>query len=163
MRAALAAAACLLAPCASAQERPAPTRPFLTLNAAQAGVEACLAYARDAELRVAVAVMDRGGRLVALARMDDVFVKQVEFAQVKAETASTTPASSKRIAEITTPGGPLESLILLPGVTGVEGGEPVRLRSGYAAGGVGVSGASPAQDGVCARRAVEAIKAELEG
>ena len=154
--------AVLAASFATASHADVPTRPFLTLDAAQAGMQACLDWAAEEDLRVAVAVMDRGGRLVSFARMDDVFVKQVEFAQIKAETASTTPASTKRIGEIAVPGSPVEGLVHLPGVTGVEGGVPIRLGE-HSIGGVGVSGATPAQDGECAAIAAEAVLQSLRG
>ena len=132
------------------------------LDAARAGTQACLDWAAGEDLRVAIAVMDRGGRLVSFARMDDVFVKQVEFAQVKAETASTTPLSTKRIGEITAPGSPVESLLTLPGITGVEGGVPIRIGE-HAMGGIGVSGATPAQDGRCAAITADAVIEALSG
>ena len=146
----------LIASIGSASHAEMPMRPYLSLDAAQAGTQACLDWAAGEDLRVAVAVMDRGGRLVSFARMDDVFVKQVEFAQIKAETASTTPASTKRIGEIAVPGSPVEGLVYLSGVTGVEGGVPIRVGE-HAIGGIGVSGATPAQDGTCAAIAVDAV------
>lgn len=163
------AAVGLTALAALAQQAPAETasatalRPYLTQDAAAAGIQACLAYARREDLRVAVAVRDRGGNLVAFTRMDDVFVKQAELARIKAETAATTPASTARIGDLAyAADSPLRGLELVPGVTPVEGGEPITLSTGDAIGGVGVSGASPAQDGACARLAVQAIRRASE-
>ena len=152
--------ACSLAPHAVAQNGAPPVRPYLSLESARAGAEACLHYSKDNDLRVAIAILDRGGR--AGAEVDDVFQKQIEFAAIKAETASTTPLSTKRLGEVSGAGTPLEGLVQVPGLNRVEGGEPIRLPNGYAVGGVGVSGASPAQDGECARAAVATIAAYFE-
>ena len=154
--------ACSLAPHAVAQDDAPPVRPYLSLESARAGAEACLNYAKDNDLRIAIAILDRGGRDVLSLRMDDVFQKQIEFASIKAETASTTPLSTKRLGEVSGVGTPLEGLVQVPGLNRVEGGEPIKLPNGYAIGGVGVSGASPAQDGECARAAVATIAAFFE-
>lgn len=133
------------------------TRPYLTLEAAKNGAAECERFAKENDLSLAISIKDRGGRTVYFQRMDDVYQKQAEFAGIKAETASTTPISTKRLGEVTTQGSPLAGLVYVPGLNGVEGGEPIKLENGYSIGGVGVSGASPAQDGVCARLVTEAI------
>ncbi len=132
-------------------------RPYLSLDVARTGAAACEAYAQQNDLRVAISIKDRAGRLVYFLRMDDVYQKQVELAGTKAETAATTPFSTKRLGQVTSAGGPLSGLVHQPGLTSVEGGEPIKTKAGYSIGGVGVSGASPAQDGECARLAVKAM------
>ncbi|MGB5334769.1 MAG: heme-binding protein [Woeseiaceae bacterium] len=132
-------------------------RPFLSLGVARAGAAACELYARQNDLRVAISIKDSAGRLVYFLRMDDVYQKQIELAGTKAETAATTPISTKRLGLATSPGHPLAGLVHIDGLTTVEGGEPIRTETGYSIGGVGISGASPAQDGECARIAVEAM------
>lgn len=97
-------------------------RPFLPLDAAQASAEACIAYASNNGLRVATAIKDRGGRDVLLLRVDDLFQKQIEFAGIKAETASTTPLSTKRLGEVSVSGSALEGLVYVPGLTSIESG-----------------------------------------
>ncbi|MDY7097454.1 MAG: heme-binding protein [Pseudomonadota bacterium] len=132
-------------------------RPYLTSDAAQAGLEACHSLASENEWRVAIAIKDRGGELVAFSRMDDVFTKQIEFAQIKAETSATTPLATRQVASfVYEDGGSLRGLEHVPGITPVEGGEPI-IVNGYAIGGVGVSGATAEQDGACARAAARAI------
>tara|TARA_R110002124_G_scaffold81700_5_gene215155 strand:+ start:807 stop:1310 length:504 start_codon:yes stop_codon:yes gene_type:complete len=131
-------------------------RPFLTLSSAQAGIEACIAFANENELKFAISVKDRGGRLVAFARMDDVYQKQIELSHTKAETAATTPLSTKQIAATATNKPSYAGLVHVEGLTTVEGGIPIRLGSGYSIGGIGVSGSSPELDGECALLAVNA-------
>ena len=135
-----------------------PIRPFLSLEAAERGAKACLDLAGRQGLRVAIAIRDRGGNLVLFKRMDDVFVKQLELALLKAETGATTPLSTRDLGKIVKqPDSALAGIEEVPGIIVVEGGEPIKNAAGYSLGGVGVSGASPSQDGECARAAVAAI------
>jgi len=138
-------------------EAETPVRPYLSLDAARAGAEACFDFARDIDIRIAISIKDRSGRDVLLLRMDDVYQKQIEFAQIKAETASTTPLSTRQIGTVAVSGSALAGLVHVDGITTVEGGLPIKDSDGYSYGGVGVSGAAPAEDGQCAKRAVEAI------
>lgn len=158
-KAMLTTVAALAAMPASAQEA---TRPYLTQLAAEAGAQACLSLAREEGWRVAVAVTDRGGELVHFTRMNDVFTRQQAFARLKAESAATTPVSTKALAgAVYVDGSPLRGIELIEGVATVEGGVPIALEGGYSVGGVGVSGTSPAEDGQCARAASEAIATAL--
>ena len=137
-------------------------RPYLTQASTEAGAQACLALARGEGWRVAVAVTDRGGELVHFTRMDDVYTRQQAFARLKAESAATTPVSTAQLAgAVLSDGSPLRGLELIEGVTTVEGGVTIRTKGGYHIGGVGVSGASPAQDGQCAQAAADAIAQTL--
>lgn len=138
-----------------------PSRPYLTLEAAIVGVQSCLKYAKDNDLRVAISVKDRGGETILFMRMNDVYTKQMELAETKALTAAGTPVSTARMSDITKSGSAVEGLIQLPGITRVEGGEPIRLESGYHIGGIGVSGAKPKQDGDCARIAATKLNNAL--
>ncbi|MFC4699012.1 heme-binding protein [Glaciecola siphonariae] len=137
-------------------------RDFLSLEAAQAGIADCILYAQQNNLKFAIAVLDRGGNTVAFARMDDVYQKQAELAVIKAETASTTPLSTKQIKDAVSNNPSYRGLAFVPGVSTVEGGVPIRLTSGYSVGGVGVSGSTPELDGVCATRAASAISERLQ-
>lgn len=140
-----------------------PSRPYLTLEGATAGLQACQDLAAEAGWRIAVAVLDRGGRPVAFERADDVFQKQIEIAFLKAETAATTPVGSKALGDAARKrNSPLAGIENVPGLIAIEGGESIRLSSGYVVGGVGVSGARPDEDGRCARAAAAAIAEALQ-
>ena len=144
---------------ANAQEA---TRPFLLQSAAEAGANACLELAKLEGWRVAIAVTDRGGELVYFTRMDDVWTFQQNFARVKAGSAATTPISTIKLAGVTfADDSPLRGIEELEGLTMVEGGVTVKTENGYHIGGVGVSGATPAQDGQCAQAAANAIAKAL--
>lgn len=158
----LSVAIATLTAAAPASEAAPPTRPYLTLNLAEAANSACIKLAEERGWRVAVAVMDSGGDLIAFARMDGARMKPVTVAMMKAETAATTGRSTldlRRLALIDS--DPPHGIERIPGIVIIEGGEPVMAKDGALIGGVGVSGATPAQDGACARAAIEAIAGAL--
>lgn len=112
---------------------------------------------REAErrdLRVAVAVVDRGGDPVQQDLMDGGPVGAVAVAQAVANTAALFDGPSDEVAQRY---GGAERLapILIPAVLGVAGGLPVRA-GGRLAGGLGVGGPEPA---VCAEVATAALAA----
>ncbi len=139
-----------------------PTRPYLTLELAQTAVQACRAVAETQGWNVAIAIRDAGGELLAFARMDGARAMPVEIAMLKAQTAATTGRSTldlRRIALIES--DPPHGIERLPGIVVIEGGEPIFTTGRALVGGIGVSGATPAQDGECARAAIAAIAEQL--
>jgi uncharacterized protein GlcG (DUF336 family) len=61
--------------------------PKLDLKTAQAMIDAALAHAADMDVRIAVAVCDAGGHLLALARDEGCMILAAETVQAKARTA----------------------------------------------------------------------------
>ncbi len=158
------AALCVPSACSSAVAKDVPMRPFLSVEAVDIGVRACFEYAEKKGLRIALAVADSGGDLVYFRRMDDVYLRQGDLAQLKAESAATTPLSTKELGDrLAQDRSPLRGIEHLPGLTTVEGGEPIRVDAKRSVGGVGVSGAAPHEDGECARAAALAIATALRG
>lgn len=161
MRAAACALSILLSVGNPATAAP-PERPYLALEMAETATRACRQLAEDRGWRVAVAVLDSGGDLLAFARMDSARVKPIEIAMLKAGTAATTGRSTldlRRIALIES--DPPHGIERAPGIIIIEGGEPIFTKSGALIGGIGVSGATPAQDGECARAGIAAISDAL--
>jgi hypothetical protein len=75
-------------PTASA-EGPAMTRPnypppLILLPEARAIIEGAIAYAREANLRMAVVVVDHAGNVVSADRMDGAALQNIRFAEGKA-------------------------------------------------------------------------------
>jgi uncharacterized protein GlcG (DUF336 family) len=154
----------MTAPAAASQQSAAsvPTRPYLTLALAQEAVQACRTLAEAQGWNVAIAIRDAGGELLAFARMDRARAMPVEISMAKAYTAATTGRSTldlRRIALIDS--DPPHGIERLPGIVVIEGGEPIFTSSRALVGGIGVSGATPAQDGECARAAIAAIRHKL--
>lgn len=147
---------------ADAQPAPLPTRPYLPLELAETAVRACRTLAESQGWNVAIAIRDAGGELLAFARMDGARAMPVEISMLKAQTAATTGRSTldlRRIALIDS--DPPHGIERLPGVVVIEGGQPIFTSGRALVGGIGVSGATPAQDGECARAAIAAIADRL--
>ena len=143
MNKALAALLALLAIPASAQT----PRPMLDYASAATIRDACVAWAKDRNLAVAVAVFDEGGKLLAFAHMDGAASAVGEFAQWKGRSAATIHFASAVTAEWGR--GP-------PGLATWEGGLPIFSAEGVALGGVGVSGAQSAEDVACGQAGIAA-------
>jgi glc operon protein GlcG len=129
-------------------------RKALTLAGAQGVVEVALAAAKVNQLRQSIAVLDEGGNLVAFARMDDAQLAGVQMAIGKARTALMFQDPSKDFADRIAAGQ--LNVLALPGMLPADGGQPL-IYDGKIIGAVGVSGASPTQDGQTALKAAASL------
>jgi glc operon protein GlcG len=154
----LVAAVALLLP-AGLQAQLAPTRE-LTLAAAKEIAAAAAAEARANDWAVVIAVVDAGGHLVYLERMDRVQTGSVEVATEKARTSAAfrrpTAAFQEGIA------GGNAAMLGLRQALPLEGGLPFML-DGAVVGAIGVSGVTSQQDGVIAAAGVRAFEAMAGG
>ncbi len=126
----------------------------LTLAAARAIVAAAEAEARKHNLNVTMSVVDDGGHLLHLARMDDTGIASVEVSVAKARAAVMFRRPTKFWEDAYASGK--THLANLPGVLPIEGGMPLTI-GGKIIGAVGVSGASSAQDGQVAAAGAAAL------
>ncbi len=130
------------------------TRQEISADEAQELVTAAADHARDKGWRVAIAVADPHGALVAALRMDGTIVPAMDFAMDKAMTAaslrSRTSDFGARMAS-----SPTLSLGVgtRNGFITWAGGIPV-FDGGECIGGIGVSGAKDAEDVACAEAAI---------
>ena len=143
VQAALAAA--LLVPAVPAVAQTA--RPTLDYATAAQIRDGCLAWAGERELNVAVAVYDESGRLIAFALSDGAPTAVADFAMWKGKSAATIHVASKETANWGSGA---------PGLASWEGGTPIFTPDGTALGGVGVSGASGAEDSACGEAGIAA-------
>ena len=130
------------------------TAPSLDAAAARRMVDACVAHARSKGQSQAIAVVDEGGHLVALLRMDGNAPGVTEFAIQKAVAVAYWhfPTAEMENAAKATPG-----FRDAPRVVTVAGGVPVFAGDGQQfIGAVGVSGEAPSDDADCARAGIEA-------
>lgn len=140
-------------PADSAGMSPAPAaRRQAELSWAQGLCDRVLREAERRDLRVAVAVVDRGGDAIQQDLMDGGPAGAVAVAQAVANTAALFDGPSEEVARRY---GGVERLapIVIPAVLGVAGGLPVRV-AGRLAGGLGVAGPEPAS---CAGLATAAL------
>jgi glc operon protein GlcG len=124
------------------------TRKALTLSAAKQIAAAAEAEARKNNWNVVVAVVDEGGHLIYLQRMDETQIASVEIAQGKARTAVLYKRPTKAMEDAVAGGRTV--MLRLPGAVPVEGGLPISA-DGRIIGAIGVSGVQSSQDAQVAR------------
>jgi uncharacterized protein GlcG (DUF336 family) len=132
---------------------------MLTLETARNLIAAGESEARDRGLKLSFAVVDAGGHVVAVARMDDAEWITPEVALGKAWTAAAYRAPSDE------QGKKAKDLVAFAGAISAAtggrytpqiGGLPIRI-DGAAAGGLGASGASGQEDEDVCRAALESV------
>jgi glc operon protein GlcG len=138
-------------------EESLPTKPVLTLEAARRVAHAAEAEAKRRGLGVVVAVVDDGGALILLERLDDTQVASVEVGIGKARTAAIFRRPSG-VFEDQIKNGRVAALAL-PGATALRGGVPLS-HQGRVIGAIGVSGDSPTVDEEIASAGAAALTAE---
>jgi glc operon protein GlcG len=129
------------------------TRPMLTLDDCRKISDAAQAEAKKNNWNVCIAILDDGGHLLHVARMDGATPANAEIAIEKGRSAAVTRRSTKmwedRIA-----GGRMVMLKmpLLP----VQGGLPI-MSDGTCVGAVGVSGVQSHEDEQVAKAGIDAL------
>jgi len=120
------------------------SKPSLTLEGASRAVAAAVAKARSLKATGVVAVVDEGGNLMALERLDGTFAAGANISIGKARTAVLFNKPTRVFEEIIKNGR--TPMVALNDFTPLQGGVPIVVE-GRAVGGIGVSGAaSAAQD-----------------
>ncbi len=135
----------------------APAPPYgapIGLETAQALIDRAIEAGRARGFRLAIAVVEPSGELVAFGRMDDVQYGSINVAQAKARSAARFRASSASAEERLAAGR--IALLAIDGIVPVAGGVPIVV-DGRVVGAIGVSGASSAQDDEVARAAISAV------
>lgn len=130
------------------------TKRVLTLEAAKLIVAAAQEEARKNHWTMAVCVVDDGGHVICLERMDGTQIAGATIAQEKAASAIRFKRPTK-VFEDAVAGGRIV-IMKLTGAVPVEGGIPI-VADGEFVGAVGVSGGTGAQDGQVAAAGVAAF------
>ncbi|OAI23109.1 hypothetical protein A1351_19880 [Methylosinus sp. R-45379] len=130
------------------------TRFALTLADARRVAAAAEAEAVRNDWSVVVAIVDEGGHLVLLQRLDGTQTASAEIATQKARTAALFKRPSKALEDIVA--GGRVAMLSLPGITAVEGGLPLVYR-GDIVGAIGVSGVQSFQDGIIAKAGADSL------
>ncbi|AEL25368.1 GlcG/HbpS family heme-binding protein [Cyclobacterium marinum] len=128
---------------------------ILTLKDAQAIADAAEAKAKANDWNVVIAIVDAGGHLVVLRRMDGTQSGSIDVALEKSETAVKFRRSTKEFEDMVMEGR--LNILSLPGVLAMEGGLPI-IAGDQVIGAIGVSGAAPPEDGIIAGAGVAAFK-----
>ncbi len=115
----------------------------LSLSAAMKIAAAAQAEAARRGATVVIAVVDDGGNLIVLHRLDDTQVASVEVGIGKARTAAIFRRPSKEFEDQIRSGR--VAALALPGATPLQGGVPITV-DGKVVGAIGVSGNTPQED-----------------
>jgi glc operon protein GlcG len=137
-----------------AQPLPNPYGPPVTTEVARKAAAAALAEARKNNWTVYASVVDPGGVIIYVERIDGVQNGSAETSLAKARTAAAYKRPSKAFEDVVASGK--VHYLDLPGALPIEGGVPLVV-DGKVVGAIGVSGASSAQDGQCARAGADAV------
>ena len=150
----------LLAACLAvgAAAQPLTDRPALTRDAVRVVADAAEAEAVANGWSVVVVVVDAGGHVLSLTRMDGVPLAALEVAQRKARTSALYRRPTKAFADRLADGE--RAVLAFPDVIPVEGGLPIAV-GGVVVGAVGVSGVRADQDAHVAQAGIDALLARL--
>jgi uncharacterized protein GlcG (DUF336 family) len=126
------------------------------VNKPSVGLELARKIAARAEAEAAknqwtmyIVVVDEGGNLVFLERMDGAQLGSLEVALGKAKTALKFKRPTKSFQDRVNGGGN-DAVLSIPGVIAIDGGLPL-VANGVIVGAIGVSGMKPEQDAVVAQ------------
>ncbi|WP_291366844.1 heme-binding protein [Cyclobacterium sp.] len=128
---------------------------LLTLEDAQRISDAAEARAKQDNWNVVIAVLDAGGHLIALRRMDGTQIGSVDVGIQKASTALKFKRPTKVFQDGVQAGN--VHIMSLEGVAAVEGGLPIKSGD-HVIGSIGVSGVTSAQDGIIAAAGLAAFE-----
>jgi len=126
----------------------------LSLEDAKRVAAAARAEAEKNGWAIVIAVVDDGGHLMYLERMDGAQKASSRIAEAKGRTAILFKRPTKAIEDNVLEGRTV--MMGLPGAVPLEGGVPL-MKDGQFLGGIGVSGVQSFQDGVVARAGAAAL------
>jgi len=126
----------------------------LTLEAAKKVAAAAEAEAKKNNWQMVIAIVDDGGHLVYLQRLDDTQYGSVGVATTKAQSAMAFKRPTKGMEDALA-GGRM-AILGIPGFIPSEGGVPL-VMDGKIIGAVGVSGGTAPQDGQVGRAGAAAL------
>jgi glc operon protein GlcG len=135
-----------------------PTRPFLTLSDVKRMAAAAEVEAQTHGWNVTIAIVDDGGHLLWLQRLDGAPPISAHIAPAKAHTAALGRRESKVYEDVINQGR--MSFLSAPALHGMlEGGVPIMV-AGHCLGAIGVSGVKSNEDAQIAKAGVAALGAE---
>src|SRR5438874_10759306 len=130
----------------------------ISLQQAQAVVEAALRKANEIGAKMDIAVVDAGANLKAFVRMDGAWLGSIDIAIKKARTARFFDMNTGDIGELSQPGGSLYNIEHSNGgLITFPGGIPLKNSQGEVIGGIGVSGSTVANDHAVALAGAQTI------
>jgi glc operon protein GlcG len=141
----------------TAQQMPNPYGAPISLENAKKAAEGAVAEARKNNWTVAVAVVNPDGGLVYFEKLDNTQNASGQVAINKARSSAIYKRPTKSFEDQLATGGDGLRVLRLEGAIPVEGGIPLVV-DGKIVGAIGVSGATSAQDLICAKAGADIVK-----
>jgi len=132
-----------------------PYGPPISLDLAQAAIQAAVAEAKKRKWKMNIAVADSGGNLVAFQRMDGAMLASIQIAEHKARAAATFRRPTK-VFEDGVQLMHLNYLLAFDGIIASRGGIPL-IHKGAMIGAIGCSGGTDSQDEVVSQAGAAVI------
>jgi glc operon protein GlcG len=149
----------LVAVSSASAQAPAPPPaygPAISLEQAKKVMAGAEAEAKKNNWPVVIVIMDSGGNLVMLQRLDNAQWGSVDIAREKARSAVALRRPTKALQDAVGQGGSNLRLLTI-GYSVLEGGIPI-VADGKIIGSVGVSGVTSQQDAQIAQAGIDALK-----
>jgi uncharacterized protein GlcG (DUF336 family) len=142
----------------ASNQKPQPAANGITLNQAQAIVEAARVKAEEIGVPMNIAVVDQGGNLAAFAKMDGAWLGSIDIAINKAYTARAFDMTTEALGELSQPGEMIYGIHASNDLRIIIFGGGIPLQQGTTIiGAIGVSGGSVPQDIEVAEAGVAAM------
>jgi glc operon protein GlcG len=142
---------------ASAQAPPPAYGSPISLEQAKKVMAGAEAEAKKNNWPVVIAILDSGGQVVMLQRLDNTQWGSVEVAKDKARSAVAFRRPTKAFQDLIAQGGANMRLLNLTGASMLEGGIPI-IVDGKIVGAVGVSGVTSQQDAQIGQAGIDSLK-----
>jgi uncharacterized protein GlcG (DUF336 family) len=137
-------------------QAPPPYGAPITLDQAKKALAGAEAEARKNNWNVVIAVVDTGGHLVALQRMDNTQFGSIEVARRKAFSAAAFRRPTKAFEDALAGGGAGLRILSIDAASPLEGGLPIVV-DGRLVGAIGVSGVTSQQDAQIGKAGADAV------
>jgi uncharacterized protein GlcG (DUF336 family) len=131
--------------------------PAITNEQAKKVMAGAEAEAKKNKWNVVIVILDSGGNVVMLNRLDGAQFGSTEVARDKAYSAVAFRRPTKAFQDLIAQGGANLRLLNLHGASMLEGGIPIVV-GGKIIGGIGVSGVTSQQDAQIAQAGIDALK-----
>ena len=129
----------------------------ITLDQAKKAMAAAEAKAKQNNWNVVISIVDSGGHMVMLQRLDGTQLASIRIADGKARTAVEFRRPTKALEDVIAGGGAGLRYFTVPGVNLMEGGVPIVI-GGKVVGGIGVSGVDSEDDAQIAQAGADAVR-----
>jgi glc operon protein GlcG len=142
---------------AAAPPPPPPYGAAISLEQAKKVMAGAEAEAQKNKWNVVISILDSGGNVVMVHRMDGAQFGSLEVAREKAYSAVAFRRPTKAFEDAIGQGGVNLRILKLAGASPLEGGLPIVV-DGKLIGGIGVSGVTAPQDAQIGRAGIDALK-----